>query len=179
MDGIDSTRRRLLSLVGTGAVVAGAGCLGGTDTSGGGGGGPTTAGDTTTDGGTGTTTDTTTQDTTMSTVFHFSGTAEEQKHAVANVANLLEDDSVSLGNVTLVANGAGIKLLVQGDSTVADQIQTLMKDGVVFRACHNSMKAFGIGKSDLLSSKITVVPSGVGALTELQAKKGYAYIKTP
>ncbi|MFB6189528.1 MAG: DsrE family protein [Halapricum sp.] len=115
----------------------------------------------------------------MSTVFHFSGDASVQNHAVANVSNLLDDDSVTLDEVALVANGRGIKLLVDGESSVADEVRSLIDDGVTFYACHNSMQALEFSESDLLDSAIEIVPAGVGALTRLQAKEDYAYIKTP
>ena len=34
-------------------------------------------------------------------------------------------------------------------------------------------------EADLLDANVEVVPAGVGALTELQARENYAYIKTP
>ncbi|MFB6096217.1 MAG: DsrE family protein [Haloferacaceae archaeon] len=178
MDEADSDRRRFLASAGAGAAVAIGGCLHGseganastmrTD------GATTTAAETET-----TERQTTEPEPTMSTVFHFSGASSEQKHGVANVSNLLADDSIDLGTAALVANGRGIQLLLEEDSTVADEVRGLLDDGVEFYACHNSMEAFGATEDDLLDSEIEVVPAGVGALTRLQAAEGYAYIKTP
>jgi|GEM_PF-4712083 len=175
MDDPDADRRQFLAGAGMAAVVAVSGCLGGSaDTN-----DSTTTTDTTTT--TTTTAETTTETTehSMSTVFHFSGAQSAQSHAVANVSNLLGDDSVDLGSVALVANGAGIKLLIEDESAVADDVQTLVDSGVDFYACHNSMQAFGATETDLIAPEIEVVPAGVGALTKLQVKEGYAYIKTP
>ena len=176
MDDSDSDRRRFLAFAGTTAVVAASGCLGGSADAN----HPTTATETSA---ANTTSETTTEeeptDPSMSTVFHFSDTQSAQKHAVANVANLLNDDSVSLGDVGLVANGSGIRLLVEGESAKADDVRALIDRGVTFYACHNSMEAFGFTESDLIASEIEVVPAGVGALAKLQAKENYAYIKTP
>ena len=115
----------------------------------------------------------------MSTVFHFSDDTAAQTHAIANVSNLLADDSVTLGDVVVVANGQGIKLLAEDDSAVANDVQRLIDEGVEFRACRNSMQALDITENDLLNPEIEIVPAGVGTLTRLQAKEHYAYIKTP
>ena len=167
------SRRRFLELTGVGTAVALAGCSAGdTDAS-------TTADDTDTESTTDTDdteTTTTTGTTAMSTVFHFSGGEQVQNHAVANVANLLGDDSTTLDDVVVVANGAGIKL-VTTDSTVTEKVQSLVEQDVTFAACRNSMDAFNYADGDLLDG-VETVPAGVGELTKLQAH-GYAYIKTP
>ena len=183
MDGED-TRRRFLELacVGTGLVLAG--CSGET-----GSGTPTadvaetdtTAAETET--GTETEspaeTETETATQTMSTVFHFSKSGEsEQKHALNNVANLLSTDMVEMANTSLVANGAGIYLLVAERSYFPDRVRSLLEEGVSFRACSNSMEALGVAESDLIDG-VEVVPAGVGELTRLQVAEGYAYIETP
>ncbi len=189
----ERTRRRFLELAGAGTGLALAGCAG-ANKSGSGDGttdsqtSPATSSSTSqsststetateTETQTETTTDEPT-DTTMSTVFHFSSAASEQKHAVANVSNLLADDTVDLGTVALVANGAGVKLLTKKDSNFPDEVSGLTKKGVELKACENSMNALGFEKSDLIDG-VDSVPSGVGELTKLQAGKGYAYIKTP
>jgi len=114
----------------------------------------------------------------MSTVFHFSAGTDEQKHAIANVSNLLADDTVSLGDVALVANGAGIRLVSRPDSKQVSGLKSILGKGVSVYACENSMKAFSLSHADLVSG-VEPVPSGVGQLTKLQAGEGYAYIKTP
>jgi len=174
--GDERTRRRFLELAGVGAALTLAGCGGSNAET-----------------GTGTTTSTadasstktanepssTTSDpATMSTVFHFSAGTDEQKHAIANVSNLLGDGSVNLGDVALVANGAGIKLVSTAESKHVADLQGLLAKGVSVYACENSMAAFGLSRSDLVSG-VQPVPSGVGQLTKLQAGQGYAYVKTP
>lgn len=172
------SRRRFLELAGAGTAVALAGCSSapsdaeGADTA-------TTETETTE--ATTETDDETTEDApndiTMSSVFHFSEGDDHQKHAVANVANLLNDDSTDTETIALVANGVGVKLL-STDSTQAETVKSLAKKGVKFKACHNSMNKLNYTKEDLLEG-VEVVPAGVGELTKLQAKEGYAYIKTP
>lgn len=79
--------------------------------------------------------------------------------------------------VALVANGVGVKLLTT-DSTEAETVKSLAERGVAFKACHNSMNRLDYAKADLLPG-VEVVPAGVGELTKLQARDGFAYIKTP
>ncbi|KZN25907.1 hypothetical protein A4G99_01640 [Haladaptatus sp. R4] len=174
------SRRRFLELAGAGTAIALAGCSSGPTEDAKGASTSTTETDTTTETTTeeGTTqTDEDSQNVKMSTVFHYSSGEEKQGHAVANVANLLSDDSTDTETIALVANGSGVKL-VSKDSTVADKVNSLVEKGVKFKACHNSMNKFNYTKKDLLSG-VEIVPAGVGELTKLQAKKGYAYIKTP
>ncbi|MFB6136622.1 MAG: DsrE family protein [Halobacteriaceae archaeon] len=181
---MDDEHQRRTFLRWSGGVAA-AGLAGCTDAPEGSGGGttteksPTTAtstAETTTE--TTETTETTTAPPQMSTVFHFAGSTGQQKHAVANVANLLGDPSTDVENVVLVANGRGIKLLAESTSEQVDRVRSLAEDGVSFRACENSMEAFGLSESDLIAG-VETVPAGVGELTKLQARDGYAYIETP
>lgn len=114
----------------------------------------------------------------MSTVFHFAKEGESnQRHALANVANLLADDTTPTEDVVLVANGRGVAVLVEGTSAYPEKVSSLVDDGVSFRACENSLEAQGISKTDLLPG-VETVPAGVGELTKLQTD-GYAYIETP
>jgi len=114
----------------------------------------------------------------MSTVFHFAKGPDYQAHALANVANLLDDPSTDVENVVLVANGQGIKLLAASASAHPDRVANLLDRGVAFRACENSMAALDIEHSDLIEG-VETVPAGVGELTKLQARDDFAYIETP
>jgi hypothetical protein len=115
---------------------------------------------------------------TMSTVFHFAASTGRQKHALANVANLLDDASTDVENVVFVANGRGIKLLASSTSEFPDRVTELADRGVSFRACENSMDAFDVDDADLVDG-VETVPAGVGELTKLQARDDFAYIETP
>ncbi|WP_435333688.1 DsrE family protein [Haloarchaeobius sp. TZWWS8] len=178
--GSNRTRRRFLELLGAGSAVALAGCTGDSSSE--------STNTSATDQATGTeaATDTeTTEETTsepeektMSTVFHFAKPPEEQNHAVANVANLLADESTEVENVVLVANGRGIFLLSKEHSEQTEKVKELISKGVSFRACENSMEALQVSE-DALIDGVETVPAGVGELTKLQARDGYAYIETP
>jgi len=183
----DGTRRRFLRLAGVGSGLALAGCLG-SGTKGGGQERDTTstASGTHSDAPTGTDStptatsvaETVRPPAAMNAVFHFSSGSDAQHHAVANVENLLDDDTVDLGTVYLVANGHGIELLTADRSNYPEQIASLQARGASFRVCRNSMEALGVTAADLLEG-VTVVPSGVGELTRLQVQEACAYLKTP
>ncbi len=173
-------RRRVLQFVGAGTLVGVAGCTGALQ-DGDSGATPTSATTGSTDETTTETTDEeTTTDTTasMSTVFHLtSGTEEAQKHALGNVANLLADESTETDDVALVANSQGITAFINSTPLKAEA-RGLMEKDVSIRICENSMDAFDLGRSDFIEG-IETVPAGVGELTKLQARDGYAYIRVP
>jgi hypothetical protein len=181
----ESGRRRFLELVGGTAVLTLAGCtaVSRTDSDESASDSPAET-DASTSTGTATATETETPtetpepETSMSTVFHFAGATGDQKHAIANVTNLLNDSSTTVEDVVLVANGRGIKLLSSSLSEHADDVAELVERGVSFRACQNSMAAFDMDESDLVEG-VETVPAGVGELTKLQAKENFAYIETP
>jgi intracellular sulfur oxidation DsrE/DsrF family protein len=112
----------------------------------------------------------------LKTVFHFAGEASKQGHALSNVENLLGDDSVTMADVKVVANGRGL-LLVTDSSNHADRVAALVEAGVTLCACENSMDALDVSEADLLSG-VTTVPAGVGELSRTQAE-GYGYIRVP
>lgn len=113
----------------------------------------------------------------MNTVFHLSsGRVHDWSHALANVENLLADDSVDLSGVELLVNGDAVYLLTSG-SVAADRVGALIDRDVRVCACRNSLDARSFVADNLLSG-VDLVPSGVGELTRRQAE-GYAYIKTP
>ncbi|AZH26182.1 DsrE family protein [Haloplanus aerogenes] len=114
----------------------------------------------------------------MSTVFHFARGPDYQQHALANVANLLDDSSTAVENVVVVANGQGVELLVASESNHPDRVTELLNRGVSFRACENSLAARDIEESALIDG-VETVPAGVGELTKLQARDDFAYIETP
>lgn len=111
----------------------------------------------------------------MKAVFHHSsGDAEMHAQVVNNVANLLDDETVELEAVALVANSGGLGLLL-ADSAQRQQVETLQERGVVFNQCENTLVGTDTDESDLIDG-VEVVSSGVGELTRLQTE-GYAYIK--
>lgn len=111
----------------------------------------------------------------MKAVFHLSsGDAETHARVLNNVANLLDDETVDLESVALVANSGGLGLLI-ADSEQREEVEALQMQGVVFKQCANTLVGTDTDESDLVDG-VEVVSSGVGELTRLQ-NDGYAYIK--
>jgi intracellular sulfur oxidation DsrE/DsrF family protein len=109
----------------------------------------------------------------MQTVFHHA--RREQAEAIlANVRNLLDDDSVDVERAALVANADAVHTLT-ADAQWAGTVQDLAEDGVRFVACANSMRSRDIDESRL-AADVETAPAGVGELTRLQ-DAGYAYVK--
>lgn len=109
----------------------------------------------------------------MRTVFHLSDD-DRAGRAFGNAENLLADDTIDADTVALVVNGdAVLALLADGEYTEA--VAGLLDDGVSIAACRNSLASRDLDAADLVDG-VTVVPSGVGELTRLQAD-GHAYVK--
>ncbi|WP_458208621.1 DsrE family protein [Haladaptatus sp. NG-SE-30] len=112
------------------------------------------------------------------TVLHLSsGDSMAHKHALMNAKNLLDDESVPVKNLVVLANGKGVRLYTPptDDNEFESQIVSLQDRGVTFRACGNAMEMLGLTKDDLLPG-VERVPSGVGELARLQALD-FGYIK--
>ncbi|WP_458189193.1 DsrE family protein [Haladaptatus sp. NG-WS-4] len=111
----------------------------------------------------------------MKAVFHHSNDDPElHERVVGNIANLLDDETIELDGLVLVANSGGLELLTV-DSAQREQIATLNDRGVRFKQCRNTIDGTPITEDDLIDG-IELVSSGVGELTRLQ-DDGYAYIK--
>ena len=111
----------------------------------------------------------------LKTVVHINfADSERQEHGLKNIENILRE----LGNTTeieVVCHGAGISLLVKDKSSHADQVAALIKQGVRFAACENTMKQKQIAFEQLLSG-VTTVPSGAVEILRKQSE-GYGYFK--
>jgi len=113
----------------------------------------------------------------MDVVFHLSsGQDIAGAEALANVSNLLVDETVDVDSVALVANGGGVQHL-RADSDVADRVRALIDYDVELKACQNAMDSQDISPEDLVKGTGTV-PSGIGGVAEFEAD-GYLYIKVP
>lgn len=111
----------------------------------------------------------------MKVVFHLSVADEGRRRMVVNnMTNLLEDETVDIEELALVANSGGIELLAAG-GTFSAQINALADQGAQFKVCGNSLWQSEFDESGL-HPKSEVVSSGVGELGRLQ-EQGYKYIK--
>ncbi|GKS60178.1 hypothetical protein YTPLAS18_37050 [Nitrospira sp.] len=110
-------------------------------------------------------------------VFHVStGDAHVHQSVMNNIRNLYEAVGNEPLNVEIVAHGAGLSLLVKGESTVGEQLARLkQRFGVEYTACSNTMKARGLVRDDLVAQVDRAVPAMV-RLMGLQ-EQGWAYIK--
>ena len=100
--------------------------------------------------------------------------AERQKHGLKNVANMLKEVN-GAAEIEVVCHGGGIGLLVKDKSEHADEVARLVKEGVRFAACENTLRDKGIPKEGLLPGVVTV-PSGAVEVVRKQ-QEGYGYFR--
>ncbi len=98
---------------------------------------------------------------------------ERQGHGLKNIENILR--GVKDARVEVVCHGAGISLLVKSRTKHAGKVESLMKRGVRFVACENTMREKGLNAADLLPG-VTTVPSGAVEVIRKQ-QEGYGYFK--
>lgn len=111
----------------------------------------------------------------MQTVIHLvSADEKEQETALAIARNLLEEESRSIDEVAVVAQGGGAKA-VMADGNYGDQIRALQEDGVSFSVCRNTLDTMDANEADLVEN-VEAVPEGAVEVTRLQSE-GYAYIR--
>lgn len=77
--------------------------------------------------------------------------------------------------VEVVVHGKGLDLLVKTKTHLENEVAGLVKEGVVFSACENSMRKHNILKADLIQVANTV-PSGVAELV-IKQEQGWSYLK--
>ncbi|WP_232700501.1 DsrE family protein [Halobacterium wangiae] len=111
----------------------------------------------------------------MQSVIHLvSGDETEQRTALNIARNLLDDESGSIDDIAIVAQAGGIHA-VTTDGEHAEDVQSLLDDGVPFKGCSNTLAAFDLEESDLLDG-VETVPEGAVEVTRLQ-DEGYAYLR--
>lgn len=93
---------------------------------------------------------------------------------VGNIANLLDDDTIELDTVALVANSGCLTLLLD-DSPQREQVVELQRRGVHFKQFSNTIEGTDVTEANLIDG-VELVSSGVGELARLQAD-GYAYLR--
>lgn len=97
-----------------------------------------------------------------------------QGAGLKNVANILKEAPDTM--VEVVCHGAGIGLMEKARTDHAEVVEGLIKKGVKFVACENTMRQKSIKKDDLLRG-VSTVPSGAVEVVRKQHKDGYAYFK--
>ena len=93
---------------------------------------------------------------------------------IGNVKNL---SNIWPGNISIevVVHGKALNFLVTSKSHLITDIEDLLKQGIVFNACENTMKKYGINKQMLIPAVVSV-PSGVAELI-LKQEEGWSYLK--
>ena len=102
------------------------------------------------------------------------GDAEEQKGLINNLESLKNGFGDKI-LIEVVAHGPGITFLMKDKSVVAEGIAKMIKEGVIFVACENTMRKKNITKDQLLEN-IGTVPMGIGEII-LKQEQGWSYIK--
>jgi intracellular sulfur oxidation DsrE/DsrF family protein len=97
-----------------------------------------------------------------------------QGAGLKNVTNILKEAPDA--QVEVVCHGAGIGLVEKARTDHAEAVEALIKKGVRFVACENTMRQKSVRKEDLLPG-VDTVPSGAVEVVRKQQKDGYAYFK--
>lgn len=102
------------------------------------------------------------------------GDTERQKHALKNVTNMLHAEG-GRAEIVVVQHGGGIGLVVQGKSPDAAEVERLIRAGVKFEACENTLRERSIPKESLLAG-VSTVPSGAAEVVRRQ-QDGFGYFR--
>jgi len=107
-----------------------------------------------------------------STAFHVS-TPETLSYADAKVTNLLNDDTIGIGEVVVVMDDpAAIEAAAGAREGVVDRV---LDAGGAVRVCSNALGGAAVDL-EALPDGVERASSGVGELTRLQSE-GFAYIR--
>jgi uncharacterized protein len=80
--------------------------------------------------------------------------------------------------IILVAHGPALKAVqaLEGDAATIDKLQSLIKEGVAFNVCGNTLKTLKYELSEFPAGSVRVDQGGVVRLAELQ-QQGYIYLR--
>ncbi len=98
----------------------------------------------------------------------------EHKAMTMNLKNLKEGwgDSVQ---IEVVVHGPGIGFIIKEKSTQPETVQELMKKGIEFVVCRNTMKQRNVTEAQIMPN-VKFVPMGVGEIV-LKQEEGWSYLK--
>jgi uncharacterized protein len=97
-----------------------------------------------------------------------------QGAGLKNVTNILKEAPDA--QVEVVCHGAGLGLVEKAHTDHAEAVEALIKKGVKFVACENTMRQKSIRREDLLPG-VGTVPSGAVEVVRKQQKDGFGYFK--
>ncbi|NDP27391.1 MAG: hypothetical protein GZ087_08215 [Flavobacterium sp.] len=98
---------------------------------------------------------------------------ESQKGLVNNILNIKK--TWANVKIEVVALGPGLELVESEKSAVAEDVAKMIKMGVIFVACENTMAKKNIIKADLIDN-VGTVPSGIVEII-IKQEQGWSYIK--
>lgn len=105
---------------------------------------------------------------------------DDWQTALQNLANLVQDESVSVPTppemIQVVVNGYAVRFPLS-TAPEAAEILRMAEAGVEITVCDNSLDRFGYAQ-DTLAEGVAVVSSGVAAVTRAQ-QRGATYLKLP
>ncbi len=99
--------------------------------------------------------------------------SERQKAGLKNVTSILKEEKGA--EIEVVCHGGGIGLLVKDKTDHTDEVARLIKEGVRFAACENTLRDKSIPTENLLPD-VTTVPSGAVEVIRKQ-QEGFGYFK--
>jgi len=100
--------------------------------------------------------------------FGFRGLLE----SIENLRKGLAPDPVT---IEVVCRGGALDMLLSHANPVASVVQKAQKDGVIFAACGNTMRARHVAQGRLLPN-VAVVPAGIAEVV-LRQEEGYSYLR--
>lgn len=114
----------------------------------------------------------------MKVVYH-ADELEKWPMILANVTNMIVDCKKRGETyvIEVIANSAAVPALSKTSplSETAESLRTLSGQGVIFKACRNTLTGLNIRESELFEF-VTVVPAAVVELVHRQ-EEGFAYLK--
>lgn len=99
---------------------------------------------------------------------------QSQKSLVNNIQNIKKAWGGKVA-IEVVALGQGIELVMTEKSAVAQDVTKMIKTGVIFVACENTIAKKNITKAELIEN-VGTVPSGVAEII-IKQEQGWSYIK--
>lgn len=112
-------------------------------------------------------------------VYHLNTGLEQASDALRNIRNHLSTDPKA--KIAVVTHARGIDFLLAGAEDKDKNpyhviVEDLTSQGVEFKVCNITLERRKIDRSKVIP-EARIVPSGVGEVSRLQAREGYAYLK--
>jgi intracellular sulfur oxidation DsrE/DsrF family protein len=112
-------------------------------------------------------------------VYHLNLGNDQATDGLRNIRNQLSVNKDA--KIVVVTHARGVDFLMKGaqdrnGNPYQVTVEQLKDQGVEFRVCEITLQGRGLKKEQFIE-EATFVPSGVGEVTRLQQREGYAYLK--